>query len=119
MQNSWSLSCSWCDHRMLPGLLCHTEGDQSSRSHSCHMHGHPRESCVSCVLLLCILECACAGPSHRACVGKLSCGVAIRMRVSVRVLEAEKQRCSILLFKVLCEERLIEPGRCCLLGVTG
>lgn len=55
---------------MLPGPLCHTEGDQSSLSSSCHMHRPPRGSCVSFVLLVCILECARTGPGHRACGGE-------------------------------------------------
>lgn len=86
---------------MLPGLLCRTVGDQSSLSCSCHMHRHPRESCVSCVLPLCILECVCwASPGHGACVGEAQPWGGHHNECQLRALEAEKQRCSILLFKV-------------------
>lgn len=61
---------------MLSGLLCHTEEDQSLAAATCSGI-QERAVYVSCVFLLCILECVCACPGHGAYVGELSHGVAI------------------------------------------
>lgn len=59
LESEMFLVRSW----MLPGLLCHTEGDQSSLACSHHMHRHPVSSCSGSWRVLALVTGHAAGSS--------------------------------------------------------